>query len=116
MQESFKESSYKTFTELAEAVKSNKATISRLMNGASQTLTDKPSQPKPDLVIRLAEVFGADVNQILVLAGHAPQNGTQEIPEAVRKAFAREGKLTPNDEILIANFIEMLKKQKQEGE
>lgn len=71
LQNAFRKSSFKTITELAEAVASNKATISRLMNGAAQTLTGKPSQPKAALVILLAHVLNADAGEGLYLAGHS---------------------------------------------
>lgn len=74
LKKEFDGSRYKTITELAEAAKSNKATISRLMSGASQTLTNKPSQPKRMLVKKLAELFEQDVNEVLMSAGYAPEN------------------------------------------
>ncbi len=37
-------------------------------------MTGKPSQPDPDLAINLARVFSDDVDKVLLLAGHAPQN------------------------------------------
>lgn len=72
MKDSFESSNFKSLTALADAVKSNKATISRLYNGTSQTLTNKPSQPNRDLVLRLANAFNDDVNKVLMLAGYAP--------------------------------------------
>ena len=74
MQDHFEKSSYKTITALAVAVKSNKATISRLMTAAPQTTTNKRSQPNKDLVKKLALVFGVNVDETLMLAGYAPEN------------------------------------------
>ncbi len=72
MKKHWADSKWKNYKDFAAEIKSNPATISRLMNGAPQTLTDKASQPKPDLVKRIAEAFGADVDEALNLAGHAP--------------------------------------------
>lgn len=63
-------SSFKTLTQLAAAVGSNKATISRLMTGAPQTLTGKPSKPRVDLIIRLAKALNADETEGLFYGGH----------------------------------------------
>jgi hypothetical protein len=41
-------------------------------------LTNKPSQPGAQLVIKLAELFGEDVDKVLLLAGHAPRSGAIE--------------------------------------
>lgn len=38
-------------------------------------MTNKPSQPGPQLVIKLAELFGKDVDKALQIAGHAPRSG-----------------------------------------
>jgi transcriptional regulator with XRE-family HTH domain len=72
LKDGFDKSPIKTYTELASAVGSNKATISRLINGSAQTLTERPSQPRPELVIKLARTLGLPVNQGLTLAGHSP--------------------------------------------
>jgi hypothetical protein len=74
MQAGFKKSPHKTITELARVAISNKATISRLMSGAAQTLTNKPSQPNRELVKRLAKIFDENENNALMLAGYAPDN------------------------------------------
>lgn len=68
----FQDSSIKTITDLAAAVNSNKGTISRLMSAAPQTVTGKPSQPKSELVVRLAETLKLDMDKTLMLAGYAP--------------------------------------------
>lgn len=86
MKDSFEKSNFKSLTALAEAVKSNKATISRLYNGTSQTLTNKPSQPNRDLVLRLADAFQDDLNKVLVLAGYAPTS-TTNIPDELTGLF-----------------------------
>lgn len=70
LKDAYQKSSFKTITQLAEAVQSNKATISRLMTGASQTLTGKPSKPRVDLVMRLAEALGVSETEGLYYAGH----------------------------------------------
>lgn len=74
MREGFANSKFKTQKELVDAAKSNPATISRLMSGSKQTTTDKASQPTKELVIKLAKLFDKNVDEALILAGHAPTN------------------------------------------
>lgn len=82
MQEGFAASPAKSQAELVKAVKSNPATISRLMSGAPQTTNNKASQPPPDLVKRLAIFFKKNVDDALVLAGHAPESNI--LPEPLK--------------------------------
>lgn len=72
LQDSFAQSKFKKQIDLVKAVKSNPATISRLMNGTAQTPNGKPSQPDKELVINLAQVFEKDVDEVLLIAGFAP--------------------------------------------
>lgn len=99
-------------TEMATAAKSNKATISRLMNNKAQTVTNKPSQPSRELVIKLAEIFSEDLDKALMLAGYAPSLSVEPptVPPRILEALAREGTLHPDDEIMIAGIIEKMKK------
>jgi hypothetical protein len=86
LKEAFQQSRFKSITELAAAVGSNKATISRLMSGAPQTLTGKPSKPRPALVLALAEALGADESKGMELSGHI-YNGSKKprnFPELVK--------------------------------
>jgi hypothetical protein len=90
MTDGYEHSTFKSIRSLAAAAHSNPATISRLMNAAPQTNTDRPSQPKPDLVERLAKLFNKDVNEALILAGHAPKNSaddTYDILDGARVSF-----------------------------
>jgi len=102
MQENYSKDKYGNYENFAKIIKSNPATISRLMTAKKQTLTDKPSQPKRDLVIRLAEEFNKDIDEALLLAGYAPKESmvaeTAELDENVRvqllgaKHFTEEDK------------------------
>lgn len=80
-------SRFKSWQQVADEVDSSRATLSRYAGVKKQTLTDKPSQPKPDLVIRLAKTFEEDVDKVLKLAGHAPL--TQDIEEESFDYLAR---------------------------
>jgi bisphosphoglycerate-dependent phosphoglycerate mutase len=80
MKEGFSNCPVKTQKDLAIAVKSNVATINRLMNGSPQSTNQKPSQPPKDLVKRLATYFEKDINEALTLAGHAPENSLLPAP------------------------------------
>jgi hypothetical protein len=88
LKNAYEKSSFKTLTALAEAVDSNKATISRLMSAAPQTLTGKPSQPRPALVMRLAEVLGADEIDGLAFAGHASYSRPNRQPKNLAEFLA----------------------------
>lgn len=79
----FRESRYKSHTELATAAGLKRSTVSALIGAKPQTATNKPSQPKPDTVIRLAKALNADVDEFLLEAGHAPMNGTRPRPQTV---------------------------------
>lgn len=71
----FRDSPYKSWQEVADRVDTSRATLSRYARAAEQSLTNKPSQPGPQLVIKLAELFGKDVDKALQIAGHAPRSG-----------------------------------------
>ncbi len=73
---SFGKSSFKSFAALADSIGLSRSTISALAGAKKQPLTDKPSQPKSETVIKLAEALGEDPNQALLLAGHAPRTNT----------------------------------------
>jgi plasmid maintenance system antidote protein VapI len=79
----FRESRYKSHTELATAAGLKRSTVSALIGAKPQTATNKPSQPKADTVIRIANALGADVDEFLLEAGHAPLNGTRRRPQTV---------------------------------
>ncbi len=103
-----KDSRYGSYKELAEKVGSNEATLNRLANAADQSITQKPSQPGKDLVIKLAEFYGADVDKTLVLAGHAPKNGSQ-FPEPIVAALSKPGDLSEKSVQAVAALINVLR-------
>lgn len=90
----FQQSLFKTQADLISAVKSNKATISRLMNASKQYLTDKPSQPKRDLVLRFAKVFNEDKNEWLIAGGYAPTQ-TRPKHELIKGVFVEFDEAVP---------------------
>ena len=106
-----------TQQELAVASGVNVSYISNLERDFSPTAKGGKPQPSLSLVDKIAKVLSIEPDEARLAAGYAPENVIQqEIPESVREAFAREGTLSENDQILIANFVEMLKKQKREAE
>ena len=57
--------------------------MSALIGAKPQTATNKPSQPKADTVIHLANALKADVDEFLLEAGHAPRSDTRRRPQTV---------------------------------
>ena len=84
LENKFRESRYKSHTELATAAGLKRSTVSALIGAKPQTATNKPSQPKVPTVISLAKALNADVDEFLLEAGHAPLNdGTRRRPRTV---------------------------------
>lgn len=110
MQSEFANSKFKKQIELVRAVKSNPATISRLMTGSRQSVNNKASQPPKELVIKLAEIFEADVDAALALAGHAPIGDLSEpeIFNGVRISFDRSTKLTKSQQQRLLDVVRVL--------
>jgi transcriptional regulator with XRE-family HTH domain len=71
LSDAFRRSPFKSWRELAGRIGTSVSTLTRYAGAKPQYLTSKPSQPSPDLVIKLAEVFEADINAALEKAGHA---------------------------------------------
>lgn len=88
--DAFNRSRFKSWEDVANQVKpvrgGTRSTLSRYAGAKPQLLTDKPSQPKAELALKLAEVFGEDVNKVLMLAGHAP-NSASDFDSKVLVAF-----------------------------
>ena len=86
--DSFKESTFKSYAEIADAIKVSRTTVSSYATARPQTNSNKPSRPKREIVIRLAEVLNKDVNEALLLAGHAPTSAPGfKKPTNVREFF-----------------------------
>lgn len=109
LDDAFKKSSFKSLAELADKVGLSRATVSSYASARPQTVSNKPSRPKRENVIKIAEALNQEVNRALLITGHAPLSETKPIPKPIIEALAREGELDPNDEILIAEFITRLK-------
>ncbi len=82
--------------------------VSTLEREQPHSLTGEKIQPDREKVIALAQAVNGNIDEALRLSGF------DAVPKPVLRAFAREGSLSPNDEILIANMIETLKKQRLE--
>lgn len=111
--EAFNRSSFKSWEEVAKAIKpvrgATRSTLSRYAGAKPQQLTSKASQPKPELVIRLANVFGEDVDKVLALAGHASINKSL-IPDGLEPVDF-EG-LNKEDLKELGSFVRYLKFRK----
>lgn len=68
----FRESRFKSHSQLADESGLTRSAVSSLMSAKPQTATNKPSQPRPETVIKLAKSFGIDPDDLLQLAGYAP--------------------------------------------
>jgi DNA-binding XRE family transcriptional regulator len=74
---SFRNSTFKSWADVATRIGTTRSTLSRYAGAKLQTLTGKASQPSPELCIKLAKLFNADIDKVLMLGGHAPQNNNQ---------------------------------------
>lgn len=72
LEEQFRNSKYKSHSELADVAGLKRSTVSALIGAKPQTATNKPSQPRAETVIKIAKALGVDLNEALLLAGHAP--------------------------------------------
>lgn len=72
LNEAYKNSEFKSFAAVADKANLSRSTVSSLAGAKKQALTDKPSQPKAATVIELAKVLNKDVDEALLIAGHAP--------------------------------------------
>jgi hypothetical protein len=71
LRSAFDASRFKSYAQLATEIGISRAYVSSLVGAKEQLLTARPSQPGPDIVIKLAAALGADQNHALRLAGHA---------------------------------------------
>lgn len=71
LSDAFRRSPFKSWRELAAKIGTSVSTLTRYAGAKPQYLTSKPSQPSPDLVIKLAEIFHDDIDFVLEKAGHA---------------------------------------------
>lgn len=103
-------------SELAKQVGVSRTYITDLANGTGNTQSGQ-YRPRPEIIEKLAKFLEVEINEILNSIGYASPNTTPEIPESVKNAFAREGRLTEKDQILIAQMIETMKlKNTENGE
>lgn len=105
-----------TAAELARRSGVTKQNIGRLLNNTPHSITGASPKAEKPTVEKLAKALKWNLDEALIAAGYAPENAAPAIPESVKEAFAREGRLTKKDEILLAGMIETLKKQNREAE
>lgn len=105
----FSESRFKSFSALADEVGLSRSSVSSWASAKKQSLTDKPSQPKPENVVALAQALSKNVDVALILAGHAPirnSSGTHQI-EGVKIIFD-EMKVPRSEQDRIIQVIRVL--------
>lgn len=108
LESAFQESRFKSYAELGESAGLSRSTIAAFAKAKKQTANDKPSQPKAENVIKIANALNRDVNEALLSAGHAPLNddtqgnfrGFDKVPPHLRDLARKQ----VND--LIKNFEE----------
>lgn len=76
LEHAFRQSRFKSYSELAAAAGLKRSTVSSLVTAKPQTATGKPSRPKAETVISLAEALGQDPDEALLMSGHAPEHGS----------------------------------------
>ena len=92
---------------LAKLTDMERQQIYRIENGLSGT--------RRDTVLRLAEALHINVGDALKKAGYAPEEKEDSsIPRPILDAIGRSGDLSDSDSELIAGFIEVLKKQREQ--
>jgi hypothetical protein len=75
LETAYQESHFKSYAELSEASGGlSRSTIASLAKAKPQTATNKASRPKRENVIAIAKALGANIDEVLQIAGHSPQN------------------------------------------
>lgn len=89
LENAFQNSRFKSYAQLAEFIGVTRTTISTFATARPQSHSGKPSRPKRNNVIALAQALDEDVDKALFLAGHAPQSQkvVNEILVRVDKIF-----------------------------
>ena len=70
----FQESNFKSYAALGDAAKLSRSTIAALAKKKPQTANNKPSLPRRENVILIAEALKTNVNEALWVAGYATEN------------------------------------------
>lgn len=74
LREKINDSKYKNDSIFARASKTTKQNVSRILNLQRHTVTNALPSVGRETVIKWAEALNWDVNEALILAGHAPEN------------------------------------------
>jgi transcriptional regulator with XRE-family HTH domain len=113
LESNFQKSPFKSYAALGEKIGVSRTTISAIAAARPQSMTGKPSQPKRELVIALATALNADVDQALLLAGHAPTSFNAAGSETDRQfsAALQLLSLSPAD---LPNYESMTEDDKRE--
>lgn len=105
----FQKSSFKSYAEIGDKVGVSRTTISSLSKARPQSVSGKPSRPRHDLVVALANVLNADVDEALLLAGYAPtqpQANVQMLAARLAESVMAAGYDDLEDEELREDFYQ----------
>jgi transcriptional regulator with XRE-family HTH domain len=94
LERNYQESSFKSYSEIGNRVGVSRTTVSALAKARPQSVSGKPSRPTRSLVVALANVFNADVDEVLQLAGHAPIGLNRKVSENEKELIELFEKLT----------------------
>ena len=86
--------------------------ISTIERDQPHSITGAKLTPEREKVIAIAKAVNGDINEALELCGYSSDKPLADVPKPIIEALAREGTLHPDDEILIADFITRLKREK----
>ena len=101
-----------TQQELAVAAGVNVSYISNLERDFSANKKSGIPKASEKLAEKFAKILGVNTDEMLLAAGHAPQR-VGIVSKPILEAIGSEGTLSEHDEILVANFIKMLKQSSQ---
>jgi transcriptional regulator with XRE-family HTH domain len=79
LNDAYLRSQFKSHSALATAAGLKRSTVSSLISAKPQSATNKPSQPRAETVIALAQALDLDVDNALLAAGHAPRSPGQSV-------------------------------------
>lgn len=91
----------KTQVQIARECGINKVSLSKIMTGVTK-------KPEEDTVICLAQAVGADVNEALLRAGHAPRDAMEARTEIQREALQIIDSVPPNKQPAVIKALRSL--------
>ena len=87
LNDAYDASRFKSFAELGDTVKLSRTTVSSYAAARPQTASNKASRPRRENVIKLAQALNKDVDEALLLAGHAPISRKMPFPPEIEETM-----------------------------